>query len=214
MSSPGSHDNKLLASLAATPLEDAIQSDLLTSALSKPPFITLPGALNLRDIGAFVPGHVASGKVFRSGTLDFMPAPLRPSLRSKLGVSRVYDFRRDDEAKGGRLEIDGVRVISCPYKNGMEKPLPIVISDFAPSGDSAVGEGYRKMYDNILDGYTTGFRLVFEGLCSTGEGEAVLFHCTGKLPSHIHHQFSSRGLQQRASEETMLSWEVEVHRRG
>jgi hypothetical protein len=118
-----------------------------------------------------------------------------------LGVSRVYDFRRDDEVKAGRLEIDGVRVMACPYKDGAEKPLPIVVSDFAPSEDGEIGEGYRKMYDDILTGYTTGFRLVFEGLCAMEEGEAVLFHCTGKLPICICHPLFSRGFRRKISKD-------------
>lgn len=180
MTTSDSH-NALLAKVAATPLEDAIQTDLLTSTLSKPPFVTLPGALNLRDVGALMPEYIAPGKVFRSGTLDFIPPPSRPLLRSQFGVSRVYDFRREDEVKSGRLEIDGIQVLACPYKDGTEKPLPVLIPDFAPAEDGAVGQGFRKMYDNVLSGYTTGFRSVLEGVQSAGEGEAVLYHCTGKL---------------------------------
>lgn len=182
MSSPDPHHKNLLASLSATPLDEAIPGDLLTSVLSAPPFVTaVPGTLNLRDVGASAPAHVAPGRAFRSGTLDFVPAPHLPSLRSRLGVSRVYDFRRDDEVRAGRLEIDGVHVLACPYKDGKEMPASVVVSDFAPAGDGGVpGRGYPNMYDDILGGYTTGFRLVFEGLRDAEKGEAVLFHCTGK----------------------------------
>jgi len=176
-----SPDRDLLKGLLETPIDLAIPADHLAKALSDPPFISVPGSLNMRDLGAITSGYMATGRVFRSGMLDFIPQDHRPLLRTQLGVQKVYDLRRNDELRGGvaSSDIDGFEVVSCPYKDGMHMPKPIILADFAPQSDGTIGTGYQKMYEDILDGYTTGFTKVFEGLRDTKDGDAVLFHCTG-----------------------------------
>ncbi|KAK1770726.1 protein-tyrosine phosphatase [Phialemonium atrogriseum] len=193
MTSTTTPDKDLLTRLSSTPLDTPIPADLLATALSAPPFApSIPGSLNLRDVGALFPSHVRPGAAFRSGTLDNRAEQgqhLSSLLRSRLGVSRVYDFRRADEkgrqrsgAAGGEEEEEEeevVEVLACPYMDGAEVPRPVVVGDFAAGEGGVLGVGYRDMYDDILRGYRTGFRMVFEGLRTVAEGEAVLFHCTG-----------------------------------
>lgn len=189
MSSITTPDKDLLARLSSTPLDTPIPPDLLATALSAPPFApSIPGSLNLRDVGALFPSHVRPGAAFRSGTLDRAEQGqhLSSLLRSRLGVARVYDFRRADEkgrrrgGAGGEEEEEEVgEVLACPYMDGAEVPRPVVVGDFAAGEGGVLGVGYRDMYDDILRGYKTGFRMVFEGLRTVAEGEAVLFHCTG-----------------------------------
>ncbi|GJN83149.1 hypothetical protein PLIIFM63780_006697 [Purpureocillium lilacinum] len=176
-----------LALLASTPVDAPIPPQSLTTALSSPPFITtIPGALNVRDLGAYAPlrGLLRPRTVFRSGTLDFLPAESRPLLRSQLGVSRVVDFRRRDEVKvplllEGGDGVQGVTLVSCPYMDGREQPRQMGPGDFVAKEGEELSTGYEVMYDVILRGYTTGYRTVFEALRTAGEGDAVLFHCTG-----------------------------------
>ena len=177
-----------LALLASTPVDAPIPPSSLTTALSSPPFITtIPGALNVRDLGAYAPlrGLLRRRTVFRSGTLDFLPAESRPLLRSQLGVSRVVDFRRKDEVKvpllvGGGNGVEGLTLVSCPYMDGREQPRQMGPGDFVAKEGEELSTGYEVMYDVILKGYTTGYRTVFEVLRTAGEGDAVLFHCTGE----------------------------------
>ncbi|GKU07837.1 unnamed protein product [Fusarium langsethiae] len=171
-------DNEFLRRLVKVPVDETISPDLLQSALSGPPFITLPGSLNVRDIGSFASDYVKKRTVFRSGTLDFIASADRHLLRSQLGLTKIYDFRRPDEIKQPIRDVDGIEILFCPYKDGTEMPEPIATADFAPMDGADVGNGYRRMYDGILQGYTTGFRKVFEGLHDANESSAFLFHCT------------------------------------
>ncbi|UNI23840.1 hypothetical protein JDV02_009634 [Purpureocillium takamizusanense] len=219
-----------LAALASTPVDVPIPPAALSAALSSPPFAPsssspssssptsssstsgyIPGALNLRDLGAYAPlrGVLRPRTVFRSGTLDYLAAPAPPHarralLRSRLGVSRVVDFRRADEVKveplplsppgrrgvdgdgdgdgdgddGGGSDGAGVTLLSCPYMDGREKPRQMGPADFVAREGVSLSAGYDVMYDAVLKGYTTGFRAVLEALRTAGEGDAVLFHCT------------------------------------
>ena len=182
-------DFTLLSDLASISPREPLPADALQRALASPPFVALPGALNLRDVGAVAPAFVRPGKVFRSGTLDFLPAAGRAALRSELGVSTVFDLRRSDEVKPPSAvapppdgEDADITVVSCPYMDGSRMPNAIVFADFAPQADGSLGPGFRNMYDDILRGYTTGYRKVFERIRDGADEEAVLFHCTGELP--------------------------------
>ncbi|KAH7124286.1 protein-tyrosine phosphatase-like protein [Dactylonectria macrodidyma] len=171
-------DTKLLASIVTIPVEEPIPSELLTFALSNSPFITLPGSINIRDIGTFSPGIIKPRTVFRSGSLDFISESDRPLLRSRLGLSKIYDFRRKDEVKLLPIGVEGVELVHCPYMDGTKLPSEVSVATFAPAEGEPFGKGYRNMYDDILKGYTTGYRRVFESLKTAEEGDAVLFHCT------------------------------------
>jgi hypothetical protein len=169
--------------LSSTPVDQTIPSDKLATALSRPPFLTstIPGSMNLRDIGAFAPTYLKPHTVYRSGLLDFVPEASLTSLRAELGVSRVYDFRRDKEVRRPLEGVDavpGLEIVRCPYCSDEEWPS-LVAENFAPLEDGSVGRGYREMYDVILRGHTTGYRKVLEALKSSKKGDAVLFHCTG-----------------------------------
>lgn len=173
-------DPKLLASLAAVPIEAPIDPDTLETVLSKPPFVILPGSLNIRDVGAYAPGYIKPGLVYRSGTLDFIPEASRSLLRSQLGVSTVFDFRRRDEVKRRLCDVDGIQVISCPFQDGQVDNVDVDLAAFVPRDGEVVSKGYRDMYSVILEGYTTGYRKVFEALKSADRNHAVLFHCMGE----------------------------------
>lgn len=167
------------ASLTTIYLDKPIPKDLLQDALAKPPFILLPGSFNVRDVGTFAPGYVKPRTVFRSGMLDFIPQSNQPLLRSELGLSKIYDFRRSDEIKAPLVQVEGIEVLHCPYMNGEEAPPETDPANFALKDGETVGQGFRDMYDCILDGYTGGYREVFEALKTAKANDAVLFHCTG-----------------------------------
>lgn len=177
MEDAASH-RRWLSSLAATPIDQAIAEEDVARALAHEPFVTLPGAMNVRDV-AFDPLYVKPRTIYRSGALDRLSDASRAALRSQLGLSTVIDFRRDDEVKAPMATVDGLNVVRYPYMDGKEMPKDISVADFAPTVDKRLGKGYHDMNEAILQGYTTGFRAVFEKLKTAKEGEAVLFHCAG-----------------------------------
>lgn len=75
-------DKTLLSLVAQTLIDKAISSKQLNLALSNYLFITLPGSLNIRDIGLFTPEYIKPNVIFRSGTLDFIPETSRSVLYS------------------------------------------------------------------------------------------------------------------------------------
>ncbi|KAK2608600.1 hypothetical protein QQS21_002826 [Conoideocrella luteorostrata] len=172
-------DTQLLSSLATTPAEHTIDPEILGPILSNPPFISLPGSMNVRDIGAYSPGYVKPGIIFRSGTLDYLPESSRPLLRSQLGLRKIFDFRRRDEVKKPLCEVDGIQILSFPFKDGQVEDVPLDLADFVSQHGELSSKGFREMYDLILEGYTTGYREVFEALKTVHDGNAVLFHCAG-----------------------------------
>ncbi len=175
-------DLEALKDLIAIPSYEPLPPDALAKVLSNPPFVPIRGSLNLRDCGACCPDYLKPGKVYRSGMPDFMPTESRRILRTELGITTMYDLRRNDELKTEVPSDDGgPAVISCPYMDGREMPKPSIMADFAPSEDGTRGIGYQKMYEDILEGYTTGYKRVFENLRDAEEDEAVLYHCTGEF---------------------------------
>lgn len=182
-------DPKLLTPLSRTSMEDAIDPDVLQEVLSKPPFISLPGVMNVRDLGAYTPGYIKPGIIYRSGTLDYMPEATRPLLRSQLGISKIFDYRRKAEAKQPLCDVEGIELLSCPFKDGQVEHVDVDLPSFVTT-EGVVSKGYRDMYDVILDGYTTGYRKAFEALKTADENHAILYHCTGM--SSYHEEARSR----------------------
>lgn len=173
-------DRALIASVINTPIEDPIPPETLESILSNPPFISLPGSMNIRDIATYMPGYIKPGIIFRSGSLDYIAESSRPLLRSQLGLSKVFDFRRNDEVKRPLCQVEGLEVVSCPFLDGAEANTDTDLSAFVVKEGETVTRGYREMYDVILKGYTTGYRRVFEALKTANKSDnAVLYHCAG-----------------------------------
>ncbi|CAH0035922.1 unnamed protein product [Clonostachys rhizophaga] len=171
-------NTELLAQLAATPLKESIPAEALQDALSRPPFVALPGSFNVRDVGAYSAGYVKPRVIFRSGMLDNIPEASWPILRSELGLSKIYDFRRADEVRVPLCNTDGIDVISCPYNDGSKDAPDFVSAVFAISNSATVDKAYADLYDVILRGHVSGYKQVFEKLKTAKEDDAVLFHCT------------------------------------
>ncbi|CAI7672860.1 unnamed protein product [Penicillium pancosmium] len=160
-------DIKLLASLANIPINEPIPTSKLTIALSQPPFIALPGSMNIRDLGTFAPGYVKPLSVFRSGRLDSIPESSRSLLRSQLQLSHIFDFRYPEEATSALCEIDGINLVSCPADVRLEH---------SPASFTDLVEEHNRVRTFLN---RTSFKRIFEALKVAKEGQAVLFHCTG-----------------------------------
>ena len=120
------------------PLDPADVAD----QLSKPPFVYIPGVVNVRDLGSYPtdqPGFITKPRmVYRSGEISYItsegehktyidlgtiPTTHPPmssgitELRDILGISKVYDLRSDTEMQkyGTPIpEMEGVEVIHVP----------------------------------------------------------------------------------------------------
>lgn len=159
-----------LRQLADTPIRDPISPEDLAAVLGSAPFISTPGAFNLRDMG-LVPGSaLRSGLVYRSAKLG----PVQSEwIANKVGV--VFDLRRPAERdKSPDPTVDGVPNVWNPPQAPYDAPN---LAEFA-IGDGS--EAWGAQYLRVLKGYAVTFRQVLEHVRDR-PGVPFLFHCTGEF---------------------------------
>lgn len=116
---------------------DPLDPDYVQDVLSKPPFINIPGVINVRDLGNYVsvkePGQVTKPRYFirsaelsaitEEGGSDFTVREgaahgnVGKNKIKELGITKVFDLRSDTEIRKYNTplpEIDGVEVIHMP----------------------------------------------------------------------------------------------------
>jgi hypothetical protein len=163
-----------LRTITSIPITESIPDAILEKALKTNPFIPIPGALNLRDIGLIPGPKIKPGLLYRSGSLHVLPPSSVLLLKTELNLSTVYDFRSVSErGRAPSPEIPGVEQIWLPAS---EAGSPTVPADFKDNGGV---EAYKNMYDDLLKVYAASYKTVLEGLRDR-PGSPVLFHCSGK----------------------------------
>ncbi|KAK4190616.1 tyrosine-protein phosphatase [Podospora australis] len=171
-----------LASLAQTDVSVPLPKSLLYQALSSPPFITLPGTFNTRDLG-LVPGSpIRPGKFFRSGGF-FMTGPNLPEeaksvLSEKLKIKKVFDLRSVREHEKSPDPADMGQGVEVVWTEPAELDATVDIKDFV-EGEGE--EGYKKMYLDVLRVYCDAIKKVLEYVRDMDVDEeqgGMVFHCT------------------------------------
>src|ERR1700759_847248 len=108
MSSAGSLDattsaqgqEESLDTILETPMVTPIPAAIVSKYLGQPPFLPLPGALNLRDACHEEQEKLRPGLLYRSGTPSYLPRPARVQLAAKDNVKLVIDTRVEREMGG------------------------------------------------------------------------------------------------------------------
>ena len=182
-----------LQKLLATDIRIQLPDDIVTNIISKPPFVVIPGVINIRDISSHTsntsPSTVRPGFIYRSGVLADISIEGRATMLRRLGVTTIFDLRHPGERmKSPSPIIDGVETVWVPYT---QTPAPVDPRDFA-HGDQGVS-GFVKMYLNIMEVFSPIYQKVFEHIRDAPQ-RPFLFHCSGKfryvsLP-WIENQFS------------------------
>jgi Tyrosine phosphatase family len=117
---------------------DPLDATYVANILSKPPFVTVPGVINVRDLGSYPsttqPGMVTKSKLLlRSAELSRITEEGTQSLADSssdtyfegsgkqilkdIGVTQVYDLRSDTEIKkydASPPEIEGITYNHIP----------------------------------------------------------------------------------------------------
>jgi hypothetical protein len=164
-----------LLTIALTPITEHIPDSIIEKALQTPPFVPIPGASNLRDIGLLPNAKVKSGLLYRSGSLHVLPESSIPLLKSKLKLSKIFDLRYVSERiRAPNPETNGVEQIWVSGSEAMPRDAP---AEFM--GDGGM-KGFIKMYDNILRIYASSYRTVLEYLRDE-PNNPIIFHCSGKF---------------------------------
>ncbi|KAJ3547825.1 hypothetical protein NM688_g5363 [Phlebia brevispora] len=100
---------------------EPLDPEYVNERLSKPPFVSVPGVVNIRDLGSY-PSSAHSGMVtkprllYRSGEISSITEQGKAQLK-ELGVSVVYDLRSDTEIAKYETpcpHIDGIDVVRTP----------------------------------------------------------------------------------------------------
>lgn len=115
-----------LSKAVTTPINQAISEDTLADILSSPPFVSIPGSFNARDLSNGSNNGLRQGYIFRSGTLENISEPGVQALKN-LGIQTIFDLRAVEErTKCPTPELPGLEVVweySTWDENG---PTPII----------------------------------------------------------------------------------------
>jgi hypothetical protein len=169
-----------LVNVLSTPIETRISPLVAKEILSQPPFLPIPGALNIRDIS--VPPFIRNGCIYRSGALGHITLGGKSDLAEKYGIRTIFDLRTFAErAKSPSPDFEGIETRWIASKADLGKGIKIA-KDVEPrdfiEDDGKIG--FLKMYSNILESYSGVFKTVLLQLRDKTE-VGVLFHCTGTV---------------------------------
>jgi len=162
---------------------DALDPAYVQDVLSKPPFVTIPGVINVRDLGNY-PSHTQEGAVtkpgviFRSAELSGITEDGRNVLK-ELGITKVFDLRSDTEIKKYNSplpNIEGVHIIHIPiFKT--EDYSPEMMAKRYQLYASGKTEAFIELYSQILDHGGPSFGSILRHI-KDHPREPLIFHCT------------------------------------
>ncbi|KAL1738764.1 protein-tyrosine phosphatase-like protein [Schizophyllum fasciatum] len=147
-----------------------------------PPFINIPGTINLRAVGgltsSYASSRVKSGTIYRSGDISRITDDGMRQLAA-LGVTRIFDLRKTSESEGFETPdptIPGAQVVHCPVSDTygyFPHGLASRLQEFNKDEFSA----FRNMYRDMLRGAMPAYVQILRDIIAHPD-EAFLVHCT------------------------------------
>ncbi|KAH6705217.1 tyrosine/serine phosphatase-like protein [Leptodontidium sp. 2 PMI_412] len=152
-----------------------------------PPFITVSGIQNFRDIGGY-PVSTSSNHSVRNKVLYRCADPSKITeegivVAQELGITHVYDLRSNNEIErnkasgiGGVVEWEGCERVFAPVFEDTDyspEALASRFKDYAAGGP----EGFTRAYSEILAGAPKSFRVILLHLAYEPE-KPLIVHCT------------------------------------
>ncbi|KAI9375220.1 protein-tyrosine phosphatase-like protein [Aspergillus egyptiacus] len=185
-----------LHQLVTTDIQSPLPPAAVADIISNPPFVTVPGLFNLRDISPASSSSFSSSNAtlrprlaYRCGALPTTLPPGATTALAALGIEKIFDLRRPDErTKKPSPVIDGIETVWIPDANA-GKPPGFVSAPPAEAERSI--ENLVDMYTGYLSSHAPVFRSVFEHV-RDNPGVPFLFHCsagkdrTGVLAALLH----------------------------
>ncbi|KAL4264489.1 Protein-tyrosine phosphatase-like protein [Pleurotus pulmonarius] len=162
---------------------EALDPSYVASVLSNPPFITIPGVINVRDLGAYLsnthPGKLTKPNLMlRSAEISGITPEGIDRLR-ELGITKVFDLRSDTEIEKYDTpvpEIEGIEIIRAPVFQ-KEDYSPEMMAKRYKLYASGKTEAFMELYSQILDHGGQAFGAVLKHIHDRPT-EGCLFHCT------------------------------------
>ncbi|KAL4889077.1 protein-tyrosine phosphatase-like protein [Aspergillus ambiguus] len=167
-------DPEDLLRLLQTDIRTELPADVVAGIITKPPFVSVPGIFNVRDLSSAGSSVLRPGLAYRSGApASSLSAEAQLALAQTLGITTIFDLRRPlERAKLPHPVIDGVQSVWVPY--AFEAPPP----DYADFGGSDGGmASFTKLYRSYLDTHVPIYRKVFEHIRDRPQ-DPFLFHCS------------------------------------
>jgi protein tyrosine/serine phosphatase len=166
-------DTDNLHEVLNTHIETPIPETTVSKIISLPPFITVPGVSNFRDLSH--DEKLRAGYVYRSGNLSDITEEGKAILTKQLGITTIFDLRNEGERlRAPSPVIEGLDTIWMPYG---ARPASLDLRDFA--GEDTSATGFVKMYTGILDAATPAFSQVFSHIRDQPD-DPFIFHCSGQ----------------------------------
>ncbi|OBT64142.1 hypothetical protein VE03_06279 [Pseudogymnoascus sp. 23342-1-I1] len=137
-----------ISKLVRADLREQIPPPVVAEILSSPPFVTILGAINVRDISSTRTAHnIRQGFVYRSGALTKITGLAMAKLVEDVGVKTIFDLRNSSERENHPSpEIPGAETIWLAYAAAPQK------ADMDAFGKSDGGvSAFVDMYDDVLE---------------------------------------------------------------
>ncbi|KAG6335887.1 hypothetical protein ID866_3196 [Astraeus odoratus] len=154
----------------------------VAEVLSNPPFISIPGVSNVRDLGSY---PIATSNVITKPGYAYRAAEVSniteegAEKMTALRITTIFDLRSDPEMKKYSTPIptiEGVEIIRAQvFKN--EDYSPESISKKFELYASATTEAFMKLYSQILDHGGNAFGIILRHVRDR-PNSPFLFHCT------------------------------------
>ncbi|KAJ6095861.1 hypothetical protein N7486_006607 [Penicillium sp. IBT 16267x] len=154
-----------------TDIRTSIPESIVSKISSLPPFVTLPGVSNFRDLSH--DNELRPGYAYRSANLSDIQVKGKSILAEDLGITTIFDLRNQGEReRAPSPEINGIETIWMPYGT---RPASLNLRDFSQDDESAAG--FVKMYMGILSAAAPIFTEVFRHIRDE-PNDPFIFHCS------------------------------------
>ncbi|KAG6910995.1 hypothetical protein DXG01_006049 [Tephrocybe rancida] len=162
---------------------EPLDSAHVAQLLSRPPFVTIDGVINVRDLGSYpsetYPGQITQPRLlYRSAELASITEEGKQQLKA-LNIAKVFDLRSDTEIRKYNTpqpEIEGVEIIHSPVFQ-TEDYSPEMMAKRYQLYASGKTEAFMELYSQILDHAGPSFGAILRHI-RDNPTEGCLFHCT------------------------------------
>ncbi|EMD40582.1 hypothetical protein CERSUDRAFT_111177, partial [Gelatoporia subvermispora B] len=162
---------------------DPLDPVYVAERLSQPPFVSIAGVHNVRDLGSYrsatSPGHMTKPRlIFRSAEVSSITDEGIAQLKA-LGVDKVYDMRSDTEIERYGTpcpELEGIEIVRVPVFK-VEDYSPEMMAKRFELYASGQTEAFMELYSQILDHAGPAFGAIMRHIRDHSD-EGMLFHCT------------------------------------
>ncbi|KAK7470339.1 hypothetical protein VKT23_001768 [Stygiomarasmius scandens] len=162
---------------------EPLDPSYVENVLSNPPFIKIPGVINVRDLGGYpsieFPDKCTRPRfLFRSAELSNITEEGKEQLRN-LGIRKVFDLRSDTEMEKYSAPlptIEGVEIVRTPVFQ-KEDYSPEMMAKRYQLYASGKTEAFMQLYSQILEHGGPAFGTILRHIRDKPE-EGCIFHCT------------------------------------